>query len=150
MPLTSHHHHQQMAQQKHRTHQHSNLHYTKNNIDWVTSKITIFPPSKMHSSFIHLGLKPHILTHLHIFIHKLLSFFYCLSFLFCLFTTQKKEQYNLLILPLFVNFTPFKGTLGSIQFNLTYLPEEKQLIIHLIRAKVCCCAGRINGINLKI
>lgn len=28
------------------------------------------------------------------------------------------------------------GTLGSVQFNLTYLPEEKQLIIHLIRAKV--------------
>ncbi|CAD5220053.1 unnamed protein product [Bursaphelenchus xylophilus] len=27
------------------------------------------------------------------------------------------------------------GTLGSIQFNLTYLSEEKQLIIHLIRAK---------------
>ncbi|KAH7731135.1 RBF-1 protein [Aphelenchoides avenae] len=27
------------------------------------------------------------------------------------------------------------STLGSVQFNLTYFPEEKQLIIHLIRAK---------------
>ncbi|KAI6241496.1 Rabphilin-1 [Aphelenchoides fujianensis] len=27
------------------------------------------------------------------------------------------------------------GTLGAIQFNLTYLPNEKQLVIHLIRAK---------------
>jgi len=27
------------------------------------------------------------------------------------------------------------GTLGSIEFNLTYLAEEKQLVIHLIRAK---------------
>uniref|UniRef100_A0AC34QU02 Rabphilin n=1 Tax=Panagrolaimus sp. JU765 TaxID=591449 RepID=A0AC34QU02_9BILA len=32
-------------------------------------------------------------------------------------------------------FEAYQSTLGSIQFNLTYLHEDKQLIIHLIRAK---------------